>query len=245
MAGTMIGNLDCKIGDGGVMGERVEQHSASNPARAFEDLRAEVLVMRRAVEALPMALEEHQPADYSPDLARMSQGLTAVEEQLAKMQQHPFWRMTPEQYGRAIALAGYKVVHESEQKFNRAVQSLEQERQQLANLIGLVRLRYQQRRWLIYVGMGALVFGLLTSPLLFRLLPFGLDSRLAAFIMDQSRWEAGIALMKADNPHSWYSIVNDINLVSDNRQVIDACRKTAIDKKREQRCTIIVKAPRQ
>lgn len=153
--------------------------------------------------------------------------------------------MTPEQYGRAIALAGYKVVHESEQKFNRAVQSLEQERQQLANLIGLVRLRAQQRRWVIYIGMGALVFGVLISPLLSRLLPFGLDSRLAAVIMDRGRWEAGIALMKADNPHSWQSVVNDINLVRDNYQVIDACRKTALDKKREQRCTIIVKAPRQ
>lgn len=227
------------------MGERVEQHSANNPARAFEDLRAEVLVMRRAVEALPVALEEHQPADYSSDLARMSQGLTAVEEQLAKMQQHPFWRMTPEQYGRAIALAGYKVVHESEQKFNRAVQSLEQERQQLANLIGLVRLRYQQRRWLIYVGMGALLFGVLISPLLSRLLPFGLDSRLAAFIMDRGRWEAGIALMKADNPLSWQSVVNDSKLVRDNRRVIETCRKAAIDTKKDQRCTIIVEAPRQ
>lgn len=227
------------------MGERLEQHSASNPARAFEDLRAEVLVMRRAVEALPVALEENQPADYSPDLARMSKGLTAVEEQLAKMQQYPVWRMTPEQYGRAIALAGYKVVHESEQKFNRAVQSLEQKRQHLANLVGLVRLRAQQRRWVIYIGIGALVFGVLISPLLSRVLPFGLDSRLAAFIMDRGRWEAGIALMKADNPHSWYSVVNDSNLVRDNRRVIEACREAAIDKKKEQHCTIIVGAPRQ
>lgn len=227
------------------MGERLEQPGASDPARAFEDLRAEVLVMRRAVEALPVALEEHQPADYSQDLARMSQGLTAVEEQLAKMQQHPFWRMTPEQYGRAIALAGYKVVHESEQKFNRAVQSLEQERQQLANLIGQVRLRDQQRSWVIYVGIGALAFGLLISIPLFRLLPFGLDSRIAAFIMDRSRWEAGIALMKADDPISWHSVVNDSNLVRDNRRVIEACRKTAIDTKKEQRCTIIIEVPRK
>lgn len=227
------------------MGERLERPGASDPARAFEDLRAEVLVMRRAVEALPVALEEHQPADYSPDLARISQGLTAVEEQLAKMQEHPVWRMTPEQYGRAIVLAGYKVVHESEQKFNRSVRSLEQERQQLANLIGLVRLRAQQRRWVSYIGMGALLFGVLISPLLSRLLPFGLDSRQAAFIMDRGRWEAGIALMKADNPLSWQSVVNDSKLVRDNRRVIETCRKAAIDTKKDQRCTIIVEAPRQ
>ena len=40
-----------------------------DPAVAFDDLRAEVSVLRTAVEALPAALRDHRPPDYVPDLA--------------------------------------------------------------------------------------------------------------------------------------------------------------------------------
>ncbi len=55
-----------------------ERREANDPTQAFEDLRAEVSVMRRAVEALPGAWEENQPPDYSPDLGRIAKGLAVV-----------------------------------------------------------------------------------------------------------------------------------------------------------------------
>jgi len=55
---------------------------ASDPAQAFENLRAEVSVMRRAVEALPSAWEENQPPDYSPDLGRIAKSLDVVVARL-------------------------------------------------------------------------------------------------------------------------------------------------------------------
>jgi hypothetical protein len=62
-----------------------EHYPSADPAQAFEDLRAEVSVMRRAMEALPGAWEENQPPDYSyysPDLGRIAKGLAVVAGQL-------------------------------------------------------------------------------------------------------------------------------------------------------------------
>ena len=41
-----------------------ERHSSGDPAQAFEDLRAEVSVLRKAIEVLPDVLERNRAPDY-------------------------------------------------------------------------------------------------------------------------------------------------------------------------------------
>lgn len=54
----------------------------SGAARAFEDLREEMSVLRRAVEALPGAWTDNQPPDYSPNLVRdASQNLDRASQE--------------------------------------------------------------------------------------------------------------------------------------------------------------------
>ena len=60
-----------------------------DPAQAFEDLRAEVSVLRRAIEALPAAMRENRPPDYSPDLAVLGKGLDELGEQLETIMKSP------------------------------------------------------------------------------------------------------------------------------------------------------------
>ena len=83
----------------------LDQHDgAGDPARAFEDLRAEVSVLRRAVEALPPAWAESRPPDYSSDLGRIGKTLGAVVTHLQTIENHPALMMTPaehQQIGRA------------------------------------------------------------------------------------------------------------------------------------------------
>ena len=79
----------------------VDENSSSDPARAFEDLRAEVSVLRRAVEAIPQTLEAGRAPDYGADLARLAMGLAAVASQVELMGQHPALRMTPADHHRA------------------------------------------------------------------------------------------------------------------------------------------------
>ena len=223
------------------MEDMPEEHFPSaDPAQAFEDLRAEVSVMRRAVEALPGAWEENQPPDYSPDLGRLAKGLAVVAAHLDAINKHPALTMTPEQHRQAIALAGNGLMREAAQKLDRATQDAERERQQLANLIGTARRQDEQRTWLVYAALAAFAVGLLVSPFVAGALPFGLDGRIAALIMKADRWDAGEALMQAGSLDGWQSAVNAWNLVRANQKEIAACSEAAAKTEKDQRCTITV-----
>jgi len=224
------------------MENEADHHGAADPAQAFEDLRAEVSELRRAVEALPGVWEESRPPDYTPSLGTIAQGMATVESRLAGIEQHPSLRLTPEQHQQAVAQAGNMLMREAVQKLDRAAQDAERERHQLAGLIGTVRKQDAQRNWLLYAASGALVVGLLVSPFVAGALPFGGDSAVAAVIMNANRWNAGIALMQAGSPDGWRGLADASNLVRVNQEALAACREAAAKAKKEQRCTITVPA---
>jgi hypothetical protein len=78
----------------------------------------------------------------------------------------------------------------------------------------------------------------LGAPCLARVLPFGWDGRVATLIMNNDRWLAGAALMRAYSPEGWKIMVDAHKLVQANQEVLSACRARS-----EQRCTITVPAP--
>ncbi len=85
--------------------------------------------------------------------------------------------------------------------------------------------------------------GLLAAPLFASALPFGWNGRVAAFIMNADRWNAGNALMKAQSPEAWNILMAAENLTVDNSAALGACRDAAAKTKKEQHCTIVVPAP--
>jgi len=219
-----------------------DEHNASEPAQAFEDLRAEVSVLRKAIEALPDVLARNRSPDYSPDFGVIGQGMDAIGVSLENLQKHPALKMTPEQHGAAIAHAGSGLIREAVQKFDRATQDADRERYNLANMIGTARSKADQRFWLtIAVSIGLFV-GFGVFPVVMRAMPFGLDSATAAVIMRANKWDAGIALMKDGNPDGWERLAADADLVSANREKITVCRDAAAKAKKEQHCAITVQA---
>jgi hypothetical protein len=219
-----------------------QHHEAADPAQAFEDLRAEVSDLRRAVEALPGTWEENRAPDYTPSLGTIAKGLAAVDNRLAGIEKHPALRLTSEQHQQAVAQAGNVLMREAVQKLDRAAQGAERERHQLVGLIGTVRKQDEQRNWLLWTALGALVVGLLVSPFVAGALPFGGDSAVAALIMKADRWNAGIALMQTGSPDGWRGVADASNLVRANQEALAACREATAKTKKEQRCTITVPA---
>jgi hypothetical protein len=212
-------------------------------AQAFEDLRTEVSVLRRAVEALPEEWEANQPPDYTVSLGAIAKGLAGVAGRLDEIERHPALKMTPEQHQAAIAQAGSGLMREAASNLYQATKAAERERDELAGMIGSVRGQDNQLKWLLWTAGIALLFGLLVSPVFARLLPFGLDGRVAAYILQADRWGAGAALMQAGNPQAWRGMMDEHNLVQLNREAIAACRAAAAQAKKEQRCTVVVPAP--
>ena len=86
------------------------EDQAGDPAQAFEDLRAEVSVLRRAIEGLPAAIREKRPPDYSQDLAILGKGLDEIGQSLETVLASPALNLTPEQQGQGIARAGSALV---------------------------------------------------------------------------------------------------------------------------------------
>jgi hypothetical protein len=224
------------------MEDEDQEHGAADPTRAFEDLRAEVSVLRRAVEALPDAWEESRPPDYSPDMGRIDKTLKAVVGHLVEIEKHPALLMTPEQHRAAIANAGGQVMREGLDTFTRATQEADRERRQLAGLIGVARTQDQQFKAMCWAGGIALAVGLILSPFVAGLLPFGLNTRVAALVMRDDRWDAGEALMAAGNPDAWRSGVNSWNLVRANQDTIAKCSEAVAKSKHDEHCTITVPA---
>jgi hypothetical protein len=224
------------------MDDASEEDEAADPTRAFEDLRAEVSVLRRAVEALPRAWADNKPPDYSLVLGRVSKDLGTVASHLQAIEQHPALVLTPEEHRRAVARAGEGVMAEAARKLDLAAQGADRERHQLAGLIGVARTKDQQLRALAITAGIALAVGLILSPIVAGVLPFGLNGRIAALVMRADRWHAGEALMQAQSPDSWAELVAGGQLVRANHDALAACQAAAAKAKKAERCTISVSA---
>ena len=216
---------------------------AGDPAQAFEDLRAEVSVLRRAIEALPSAMRENRSPDYSQDFAVIGKGLDEVSEQLEAILKSPALTRTPEQQGQAIANAGANLIREAAQRLDRAAQEAERERSRLSGIIGQAWAQDRQFKLLCWTGGAALAVGLLLSPIVAGVLPFGLNGRVAALVMREDQWTAGSDLMRRDNPQAWNRFSTDAAAMHDNREAIDACRAALVRTGKSQRCVVTLTPP--
>lgn len=211
--------------------------------RAFDALRAEVAAMRQAMRSLPEVILKNQPADTTETLGAIAKKLEIVGSFMAVIEQHPAIRTTPAQYNQTIAAAGEGLITKSVRELDSAKIAAAAERRELVAMIGTMRGQWKQWEWLGWTGIGAFFLGLLISPMFARALPFGWDGHVAAFIMNADRWDAGAALMQAQNPKAWRGLMDDFNLVKSNQAALAACHEAAAKTKKEQHCSVIVPAP--
>ena len=214
-----------------------EDH-AGDPAQAFEDLRAEVSVLRRAIEALPAAIRENRPADYSADLGVLGKGLDEISEQLETITKSPALMMSPAQQGESIAKAGNNLLREATQRLNDATRTMEGEREQLSRLVGQAWTQDRQFKMICWIGGGAFAIGLVMSPLIASVLPFGLNTRVAALVMRDDRWTAGGELMRAADPARWNGLLASAAFAHDNQDALEACRRAQVRTGKAQHCVV-------
>lgn len=224
------------------MDDRDEDEGATAAERAFDALRTEVASMRQALRSVPEVILKNQPADYTETLGAIAKNLEMVAKFMAAIEQHPAIRTTPAQYHQAIVAAGEGLINKSVRELDSAKAAAVAERRELAAMIGTMRGQWKQWEWLGWTGIAAFIVGLLISPMFARVLPFGWDGHIAAFIMNANRWGAGSALMQAGNPAAWHGLMDDFNFVKSNQAAIAACRDAAAKTKKEQHCGIVVSA---
>ena len=219
-----------------------DESQEADAAQAFEHLTAEVTVLRTTVEELADAIQLHGSPDYTVSLGEISKGLLEVSGRLAQIEQHPALRVAPAQFGEAVSRAASGALRDSANQIDQARRDSERATQALAQIIGSARTQDRQFKWVAAAAAAAFAGGLVISPFLGRLLPFGLDGRLAATIMGADRWNAGAALMAAQSPEAWRDLESAAQLLTPNKAALAACRDAAAKAKREQRCSVVVPA---
>jgi hypothetical protein len=184
----------------------------SDPAAdAFERLRSEVALLRRAVEGLA-AGPGAEPIDYSPTLAELSDAIAEAKAQVTALGERPALALAPEQLGALLRQA-------TERLLAKPVAELERERAVLTQAIDALRAAHQTetgraRSWrrgaaLVATGAaaGVIVWGLLLGPVL-RTLPaaWGLPERMASATLALPMGAAGDRLLRRGDPRGWEAL---------------------------------------
>ncbi|WP_296743800.1 DUF6118 family protein [Mesorhizobium sp.] len=221
--------------------------AGDDPAAAFDRLRGEVALLRSAIEGLTVARESIDIPDYQPTLARTEKMLVALVHQVDGIAKSPAVTLTPEIMGQRIHVA----VADSVNTLKSHAQASKTAMDGAVNELRLVvrsahRADEQDRRVWLFSG-GALVLGLLLYAVMAgpiaRLAPASWQwpERVATRVLaEPSSWDAGQRLMQVTSPEAWGGVTAAANLVRDNRDAIEACRKVAARKREAVSCTIKV-----
>src|SRR3954451_18723530 len=113
--------------------------------QAFDDLRAEVAVLRRAVEALGPALKENRSPDYSLSLGHIAKAQAAIATRLETIEGHPALRMTPATFSEQLERTGTNASREARREAEDLVQGISVVSQDAQAIVGSARRREAQK----------------------------------------------------------------------------------------------------
>ncbi|ATE67999.1 DUF6118 family protein [Rhizorhabdus dicambivorans] len=225
-----------------------DREGEDGAARAFAQLGREVSLLRAAVEGLTAARETIDIPDYEPTLERTEKILVALVHQIDGLAKKPAMTLTPETMGQRLNASVADATRELQHQVQSAKSAMAGAAHDLQNMVASARRGDEQNMWLIWAGMGGLVFGLFLYALMggpiARLAPASWQwpERVAARVLDEpSIFDAGQHLMRTANADGWRAIVAGANLVKDNSEAIDRCQQQAAKAKKAVRCTIDVK----
>ncbi len=230
------------------MDQDQDQEPGDAAAEAFEGVRAEVALLRRAVERLAAERADKEVADYSETLARMSNNLTATAQRVDALAKGAAQGMTPSQIANQIVMTASDARRGDQQIIAEARAGLDQATRQIAGMVVSARRGDEQNLWLAGSGVAGVALGLalwaaLAGPIA-RAVPESWlwPERMAARTLDRPMWDAGQRMMNIAAPENWRAIVAGDKIVAANRDTIKGCQKAAKKAGDAVRCTIKVGA---
>jgi hypothetical protein len=128
-------------------------------AVAFELLREEVALCRRAVAGLAAERAAIQIPDYSRTLSQMVGALNTLSNQLDTLSEKPALALTPEQWTYQIATAGNDVRRTEQYTLDRARAGFEKVTLELSARLSSARQADEQQKWLVWAGIGGIFAG--------------------------------------------------------------------------------------
>lgn len=218
----------------------------ADPATAaFEMLREEVALVRRAVAGLAAERASIDIPDYSETLAQILQANAMTAKRLKDLNEAPALQMSADSWAREIAKAGEAARHADHVALSQARATFQDTIENLQGLLRSARDAGRQDTWLIATGIAGIVAGTVLWAAIAGLLApaeparHGSPERQATAILGMSEEKAGEHLIQSASPQLWQDLVLGDRIVVANRETLNRClHKTRENHNRAERCII-------
>lgn len=218
----------------------------SDPAtEAFARLEGEMAMVRHTVQNMARERADIAIPDYTATLGQMADQLAKVSKTLSTIGSKPAIEMTPEDIAIQIKRASLDMLRDSSDLFRHGRKDLDLATGRLAAIVGRVRTEDEQKRqtWR-FAGIG-----LAAGILLWAILP----GTIARSMPESWQWpermarkavgeptiiEAGIRLIRSQNPDAWEELAEAQHILSANRETLERCNEQARKAERPVNCTI-------
>lgn len=186
------------------MDDSTREVGSSLAAHAFGELRAEVSLMRRAVERLTD--ERASQPDYAPSLEEISKRMEKFAAWAGRIAQHPAMQLTPERISRDIAGAASTSREQDRQMLQNAASGMDAAAGRIDAALARARSAAEQDRELLRNRVAFAIAGMVLWAILpgvvARSLPasWAVPERMAARTVGKDMWHAGQQMMAMADP---------------------------------------------
>lgn len=216
-------------------------------AEAFEGVRGELALLRRAIEGIAARDDRPEPLDYSETLAQITKLATGTYQRAELLRK----ASEEEAVARQVAARISGAVAEDRQAVKTAAGELRDATRTLQGVTASARRAEDQKRWVMLAAIGGIVGGMVLwavfAGVVARAVPAGWQwpERMAARTLAMPMWEGGQRMMRTAAPGAFSNIAAGDRIVTANRVVLEACRKRANKVRGAVRCTLSVEEDRK
>ena len=219
-----------------------DDHERDAAAEAFEGVRGELALLRRAIEGIAARDDRPEPPDYSETLGQITKLATATYQRAEILRK----AAEEETVARQVAARITGGVAEDRQAVKTAAGELRDATRALQGVTVSARRGDEQNRWLAWAAIGGIVVGMIAwavfAGIVARAVPVSWQwpEKMAARTLAMPMWEGGQRMMRTAAPEAFANVAAGDRIVTANREALETCRKTATRTKKEVRCTIEV-----
>lgn len=219
-------------------------HERDAAAEAFEGVRGELALLRRAIEGIAARDDRPEPPDYGETLGQITKLANATLQRAEFMGKS----IEEEAVARQVANRIAGAVAEDRQAVKIAAGELRDATRALQGVTASARRGDEQNRWLAWAAIGGAVVGMILwavfAGIVSRAVPASWQwpERMAARMLAMPMWEGGQRMMRTAAPDAFANIAAGDRIVTANRETLETCRKRADRAREAVRCTVIVEA---
>ena len=227
--------LDLEVEEPPAPDPEPEAVTATDPAtEAFARLEGEMAMVRHTVQNMARERADIVIPDYTTTLGQITDQLAQVSKTLTAIGSKPAIELTPEDIAVQIKRTSNDMQRDTSDLFRQGRKDLDTATGRLAAIVGRIHTEDEQKRqtWR-FAGMG-----LVAGILLWSILP----GTIARAMPESWHWpermarkavgeptivEAGIRLIRSQNPEAWEELAETQRILSVNREALEKCKSRA------------------